>query len=123
MISRLDNVKLNISEGEDKLLKIARKKLGKEVKFFKILKKSLDARNKNNINWIYSIAFSSENITDQHADFEKLKKPPRVVIIGSGPAGLMCAVRLIEHGIAPIIVERGECVDEQIGRASCRERV
>ncbi len=113
MISRLDNVKLNISEGEDKLLKIARKKLGKEVKFFKILKKSLDARNKNNINWIYSIAFSSENITDQHADFEKLKKPPRVVIIGSGPAGLMCAVRLIEHGIAPIIVERGECVDER----------
>ena len=93
MISRLDNVKLNISEGEDKLLKIARKKLGKEVKFFKILKKSLDARNKNNINWIYSIAFSSENITDQHADFEKLKKPPRVVIIGSGPAGLMFAVR------------------------------
>ena len=69
MISRLDNVKLNISESEDKLLKIARKKLGKEVKFFKILKKSLDARDKNNLNWVYSIAFSAEKETEKTVSF------------------------------------------------------
>lgn len=113
MISRLDNVKLNISESEDKLLKIARKKLGKEVKFFKILKKSLDARDKNNLNWVYSIAFSAEKETEKTANYEKVKNPPKVVVIGSGPAGLMCAVRLVEHGIAPIIIERGECVEER----------
>ena len=73
MISRLDNVKLNISESEDKLLKIARKKLGKEVKFFKILKKSLDARDKNNLNWVYSIAFSAEKETEKTANYEKVK--------------------------------------------------
>ena len=113
MISRLDNVKLNISESEDKLLKIARKKLGKEVKFFKILKKSLDARDKNNLNWVYSIAFSAEKETEKTANYEKVKNPPKVVVIGSGPAGLMCAVRLVEHGIAPVIIERGECVEER----------
>jgi len=113
MIFRLDNVKLNIAESEDKLLKIARKKLGKDVKYFKILKKSLDARDKNNINFIYSIVFSADNVTDNPTAFEKVKNPPKVVIIGSGPAGLTCAVRLVEHGIAPVIVERGERVEER----------
>ena len=60
MIKRLDNVKLNIGESENKLLAIARKKLGRYPKFFKILKKSLDARDKNNIFWVYSFAFSDE---------------------------------------------------------------
>lgn len=113
MILRLDNLKLNITEGEDKLLKIARKKLGREVKFFKVLKKSLDARDKNNISWVCSIAFSSDNEKEPQKTFERAKNPPKVIIIGSGPAGLMCAVRLIEHGFAPVIVERGECVEER----------
>ena len=111
MIQRLDNVKLNISESEDKLLLIARKKLGRDVKYFKILKKSLDARDKNNINWVYSIAYSCQNEQESLQVFEKLKNPPKVAIIGSGPAGLFCAVRLIEMGFAPVIIERGEPVE------------
>lgn len=113
MIKRLDNVKLNIFESEDKLLNIARKKLGGEVKYFKILKKSLDARDKNNIIWVYSIAFSSQKETEEEKAYEKVKNPPKVAVIGSGPAGLFCAVRLIEHGFAPIIIERGEPVEER----------
>ena len=58
MIKRLDNVKLNIGESEGKLLDVARKSLRGEVKLFKIIKKSLDARDKSNIRWVYSIAFS-----------------------------------------------------------------
>ena len=49
MIKRFDNIKLGIGDGEDKLLKIVRKKLGKTPGYFRILKKSLDARDKNNI--------------------------------------------------------------------------
>ncbi|MDE7082802.1 MAG: FAD-dependent monooxygenase [Clostridia bacterium] len=112
MITRLDNIKLHISESEDKLLKIAQKRLKKGVKYFKILKKSLDARNKDDIFWVYSIAFSDEE-QEQKREAEKLSNPPQVAVIGSGPAGLFCALRLIEHGVRPVIIERGECVEER----------
>lgn len=113
MITRLDNVKLDITQSESRLLEIARKKLGKPVAYFKILKKSLDARDKGAIKWVYSIAFSAEEENEPPKSFEKLARPPKVAVIGSGPAGLFCAVRLIEHGIAPIIIERGEKVEDR----------
>ena len=112
MIKRLDNVKLHISESEDMLLKIAQKTLKNRVKHFKILKKSLDARNKDDVFWVYSIVFSDE-VQTEIKEFERLENPPKVAIIGSGPAGLFCALRLIEHGVQPIIIERGECVEER----------
>lgn len=110
MIKRLDNVKLGLNEKESKLIAAARKKCGGELKYFKILKKSLDARDKNNIFWVYSVAFSDEVVPEKPLP-EKLKNPPKVAVIGSGPAGLFCALRLIEHGISPIIIERGERVE------------
>jgi len=110
MTTRLDNIKLKIGESETKLLEIARKKM-RNFKRFEILKKSLDARDKSNICWVYSIAFSDEQISV--AEPEKIKNAPTVAVIGSGPAGLFCAVRLIEHGFAPIIIERGESVDDR----------
>ena len=113
MIQRLDNVKLKIDESEDKLLQIARKKCGCNLKYFKILKKSLDARDKGNIYWIYSIAFSDCEEEESLPPFEKLANPPKVAVIGAGPAGLFCALRLIEHGISPVIVERGERVEDR----------
>lgn len=113
MITRLDNVKLKIGESESKLLSLARKTLGGEVKYFKILKKSLDARDKGNICWVYSVAFSPLDEREYRPRPEKLKNPPKVAVIGSGPAGLMCAVRLIERGVAPVIIERGERVEER----------
>lgn len=110
MFKRLDNIKLKITESEDKLLKIAQKSLGTKPKAFKILKKSLDARDKSNICWVYSIAFSSES-EQEKAALDKLKNAPAVAVIGSGPAGLFCAVRLIERGFGPVIIERGENVE------------
>ncbi len=112
MTDRIDNIKLKIGENESKLVQIARKKLGMEPKFFKILKKSLDARDKGNIVWIYSIAFSDE-CGQPEQPLEKLKTSPSVAVIGSGPAGLFCSLRLIEHGIKPVIIERGERVEDR----------
>lgn len=112
-MKRLDNIKLRIGESENNLLKIAQKQLKKPVKFFEILKKSLDARDKDNIFWVYSIAFSDEPERENPPSFEILTNPPRVAIVGSGPAGLMCALRLIEHGVLPVIFERGEAVEER----------
>ncbi|MDE5721344.1 MAG: hypothetical protein K2I30_01195 [Clostridia bacterium] len=111
MVKRLDNIKLKIGESESKLLEFVRKKTG-SFKSFNIVKKSLDARDQSNICWVYSVAVSDEPEKRQQ-ELEKLKNPPNVAVIGSGPSGLFCALRLIERGIAPIIIERGECVDDR----------
>lgn len=108
---RIDNIKLNIGENEDKLLNVAKKKLGRPLKQFTIIKKSLDARDKNNICWVYSVTASDEPTLP--VKYEKIKKSKEVALIGAGPAGLACAIRLIEHGFAPIIIERGEAVDDR----------
>ena len=112
MTDRIDNIKLKITENEDKLVSIAQKKLGKAPKFFRIIKKSLDARDKGNICWVYSIAFSDDS-EQPDQPLEKLKNPPEVAIIGSGPAGLFCALRLIDRGFKPIIIERGGKVEDR----------
>ena len=91
MIFRLDNVKLNIFDDESKLLSIANRKAGGEIKYFKILKKSLDARDKENIFWVYSIAFSKSAQTETAPIAEKINSPRKVAVIGAGPAGLFCA--------------------------------
>ena len=112
MTIRIDNIKLNIGESENKLLNIAGKKLGRPIKQFAIIKKSLDARDKNNIYWVYSVVVSDEPTVPASAP-QRIKRTKKVAVIGAGPAGLMCAIRLIEHGLTPIIIERGEPVEER----------
>ena len=116
-IVRLDNIKLPVGRPESDLISIAQKKIGGKIKYFKILKKSLDARNKSNVFWLYSVACSTQPVKEEVKTFEKVVNPPTVAIIGAGPAGLFCALRLVEHGFNPIIVERGEAVEER--KKSC----
>ena len=113
MIKRLDNIKIPAGEGEDKLYAVVRKKAGGRLGYFKILKKSLDARDKGNIFWLYSVAYSQNSEIAEKPQLEKLEDAPAVCVIGSGPAGLCCAVRLCQRGYSPIILERGGCVEER----------
>ncbi len=112
----LSDIKLPIGTNESELLKIATKKLGKKPVYFAVKKKSLDARNKSDIKYMYTIEFSTQAQPNPPAlsRLPKNKLPKkRVAIIGSGPAGLFCALRLIERGIAPIVIERGASVEER----------
>lgn len=43
-------------------------------------------------------------------DFADVSKSKRVIIVGSGPAGLFAALRLIEYGVKPVVIERGNDV-------------
>ena len=81
---------------------------------YSILKKSIDARGKNiyinlTINACINEAISTsttKKFTFQNVDASSKK----VVIIGSGPAGIFAALQLLEIGIKPIILERGKDV-------------
>jgi len=116
-ILTLSDVKISLSQNESELVKIAEKKLGRKAAYFAIKKKSLDARDKSNIRYVYTIEFSAEPFSAEERTFEQLpkdKKPTApVVVVGSGPAGLFCAVRLLDHGILPVVIERGAPVEER----------
>lgn len=117
MIQKLSGIKLPLGTSEERLKDVAQKRLHAPLRYFRILKKSLDARDKNRICWVYTVAFSSRAETEEDvlSPIEKGVKtlPERVLIAGMGPAGLFCAVRLLQYGITPVIVERGAPVEER----------
>ena len=104
------------THSEQELQNAIQKKSPKSARFSKITRKSLDARDKGNIRYNYTVAYSKHPFTDteeiERLPKEKLPQHP-VVVVGSGPAGLFCALRLIERGILPIVIERGAPVDER----------
>lgn len=115
MFLTLSDLKLKPSQAEKTLLSICEKKLRAPCRYFKILKKSLDARDKNEIRWVYTVECSDREQKPQRRVFEKIKKPmPRVYVVGAGPCGLFAALRLLEHGIKPVLIERGKPVEERL---------
>ena len=133
---RIRQIKLDITkQDKESLKKKISSKLNispKEIKDLKIVKKSLDARNKNNILYVYEIDIEVNNEKEvlkknnskdiflspiETYNFKilgnnKLKQRP--IIVGAGPAGLFCAYILAENGYKPLIIERGEKVEERV---------
>ena len=127
-ILTLSGVKLSVGKDERELVRLAEKKLGRKPTYFAIRKKSLDARDKGNLHYLYTIEFGDEQ-PQKRAPLERLeahKLPQKpVVVVGSGPAGLFCALRLQERGIPSIVVERGPCVEERARKIErfCTDRI
>lgn len=103
-----------------KMLRISRKDLG----HYYIRKRSLDARKKPELYYVYSIDVEIKNeervLKSMKGKVQKVSSRPysvpehgterlsdRPVIIGSGPAGLFCAYLLAGEGYRPLIIERG----------------
>ena len=109
-----NNIKLPINSDENQLIKIAEKRLRGKLKHFKILKKSIDARDKGNIFYVYNFEADTKEFKEEIETIKKVtQNDNKIVIIGSGPCGLFCALQLIEQGIKPIIIERGSKVEDR----------
>ena len=134
---RISGLKLNINHSEEDLISKAAKELklpSKEIKSYTIIKKSIDAR-KGEVKYIYSIdvevnykleceLLKKKHIIKNNISLSKKKLyilpdsgsktlNTSPIIIGSGPAGLFCAYSLALKGYKPIVIERGESVDDR----------
>jgi uncharacterized FAD-dependent dehydrogenase len=130
----LRNLALDFREDENSVREklIARFSLrAKEIKYFRVVRKSLDARKKSSIKYIWTIEFS---VRDETAFLEKFGNDPdvlvvsteekrlfprigsdkKILIVGMGPAGLFAAIRLSEFGLMATIVERGKPVEDRL---------
>lgn len=107
-------IPVNISEQE--LRQQIVKKCGIKNFDYKILLKSLDARNKGNIFWQYRVGLCSHEISSgmepviPNLSIPRKKYTSKVLVIGSGPAGIFAALVLAEAGIKVTLIERGSAV-------------
>jgi uncharacterized FAD-dependent dehydrogenase len=87
-----------------------------EISAIKVLRKSIDARKKE-IFFNYKVAvYLNEDISENSAyafDYKDVSKSKEVHIIGFGPAGMFAALRCIELGFKPVVLERGKKVQER----------
>ncbi|MBR1736262.1 MAG: hypothetical protein IJ736_04495 [Firmicutes bacterium] len=141
------NIKIPVdskaSRLEDQIIKRLRLK---QLPQYKILKRSIDARKKPDIFYIYQVGIFLENENEENKIIKKindnnimltkevryqfiddhLKVNPGLnntmlhhpLIIGAGPAGLFCAYVLAKCGYAPVIAERGLMVEDRINKVN-----
>ena len=83
-----------------------------EISAVRIIRRSVDARSRNPIYRAKAIVYVGEEPIEIYSPikFSPVTGNKKVLIIGMGPAGMFAAMRLIELGIKPIILERGKDV-------------
>ncbi|MDE6292905.1 MAG: hypothetical protein K2L98_04410 [Bacilli bacterium] len=132
---RISQVKIDcLLNQEDNLKKNILKKLrinDSELIEYKIIKRSIDARDKAQVFYVYEVdarikneeaflkhnkdkSISVSNPIKYNYEFNPQNKKLRPIIVGLGPAGLFASYILILNGIKPIIIERGEDVDTRV---------
>lgn len=103
--------KTNIKELEKRISKES--KIEEKYLSYRIIKESLDCRR--------DPVYHLDVLTSSNSDLPQVKPLPflnvsnslEVIVIGAGPCGLMAALRLIQKGLKPIIIERGKEVSER----------
>ena len=130
---RITQLKLPLSYTDRDLKRICSKELRineSAIRSCSLFRLSVDARHKNDVHYTASAdvtLYISEKSVLSKAKSKKASpaepyryqpirakdKEKRPLIVGMGPSGLFCALTLVESGIRPIVIERGEAVDQR----------
>ena len=95
----------------------------------RILKRSIDARQRTIFINLKIRVFINEEPTETEyipTEYKNVSSKPSVIVVGAGPGGLFAALKLIELGLRPIVVERGKNVrdrKEDLARISREHKV
>ena len=82
----------------------------------RILKRSIDARQRTIFVNLKVRVYINEMPTDDeyvHTEYGDVSQRPQVIVVGAGPGGLFAALRLIELGFRPVVLERGKNVHDR----------
>lgn len=88
----------------------------RDITATRILKRSIDARQRTVFVNLKVRVYINERPTDDEYErtiYNKVDGKPQVIVVGAGPGGLFAALRLIELGLRPVVVERGKDVRER----------
>lgn len=131
---KIDQLKVNIDSETDDLTNAISKKLRistRDINSYKVLKRSIDARKKQEIYFVFSVLADVKNesnflqkkipnveiynkveevLINPNIKYDKTKK---IAIIGFGPAGMFSALRFSDANIKVTVFERGENVDDR----------
>ena len=133
----ITNISLPFTSGEEEIINFAKQRM-KRVGIspaqlhFRLYKKSIDARKKQDIRVVCSVIASAERDLFVDEDrlshnsvrvskddlptpvfgSEKLFAPP--LVVGMGPCGMFAALMLAEYGYKPILIDRGGSVEERV---------
>ncbi|MDA1158855.1 MAG: FAD-dependent oxidoreductase, partial [Planctomycetota bacterium] len=133
---RFSNLQLPVEAPETDLPKELGQLLGVDpgdVANWRILRKSLDARQRHSLKFVYTVAVelpadAIRRLVDQRISNVDVWQPKpfddpnpgheslehRPVVVGSGPAGILAGLYLAQKGYRPLILERGCAVKERV---------
>ena len=135
---RIGQLKIKTGHTKEELERKVERALGvsrEEIRSIEIRKRSIDARKKPEIYYVYTVDVKLTKVKKEKAILSRRKLKDvseeketsyefpacreasemkhRPVVVGSGPAGLFCAYLLAKHGYRPILIERGAPVEER----------
>ena len=86
------------------------------IRAVRVVKRSIDARHRRVLVNLKVLAYINELPTEEPfapTDYPDVSDQPSAIVVGAGPGGLFAALRLIEMGVRPIVLERGKSVEKR----------